>query len=156
MTHDELKRLIKIEDRIHQIAAEMGLKYVPIEWDVVPPPKMLEIMAYRGPTQVSSWKFGRDYERIRTMYDHGMPIPLEVVINDNPARAYLMNSNPLAVNVMVMAHVVGHVAFFTISKWFKSNRRDVSGLLADAYVRFNEYEHVYGYEAVEKTIDAAH
>jgi len=156
MTHEDLQRLIKIEDRINQIAVGMGLKPCPIEWDVVPPPKMLEIMAYRGPTQVSSWKFGRDYEKIRTMYEHGDSIPMEVVINDCPARAYLMNSNPLAVQALVMAHVVGHVHFFTMNKWFKNNRRDIIGLLADAYVRFNEYERLYGYDAVEKTVDAAH
>ena len=158
MKKSEVQRLAKIEDRVQRIVTEeFGLKIIPIEWDIVPPTKMLEIMAYRGPTQISSWKFGRDYEKARTVFEQIDPsLPYEVVINDNPARAFLMQSNVFAVQALVMAHVYGHVNFFTENKWFQKSRRDIVALLAEANKRFIEYENIYGIDLVEETIDAGH
>lgn len=158
MEKKDLKRLIKLEDRIRQIVTEdLGLKCMPIEWDVIPPAKMLEIMAYRSPTNISSWKFGRDYEKLRTIFDTVDPsLPYEVVINDDPIRAFLMNSNTLAVQALVIAHVYGHGSVFTESRWFQKSRRDIIELLAEANKRFNNYEKMYGIDFVEATIDAGH
>jgi spore cortex formation protein SpoVR/YcgB (stage V sporulation) len=67
MKRSELSRLIKVENRIVQIVTEeLGLNCYPVEFDVIPPQKMLEIMAYHIPTNISNWKKGRDYERQRT------------------------------------------------------------------------------------------
>ena len=61
MKSQELKRLIKLESRVYQLAEDAGLELIPIEFDIVPENKMLEIMAYGMPGQISNWKFGRDY-----------------------------------------------------------------------------------------------
>ena len=158
MTKSELNRLIKIEERIAEIAKDdLGLEFYPIEFDVVPPQKMLEIMAYHIPTNISNWKFGRDYERQRTIYEHGQAgMPYEVVINSNPAKAYLMNDNKFAVQCLVMAHVYGHCAFFTMNRYYQNSRQDIIGILHEATRRFNEYERRYGIDEVEKTVDAGH
>ena len=158
MRDNEFSRLRKIEERIYQIITEeMGLKCKPVEFDVIPPLKMMEIMAYRFPTQISNWKFGRDFERIRTIIDNYDPsLPYEVVLNDMPARAYLMNSNTLAVQALVIAHVYGHVNFYTENRWFQKSRSDVIALLSEASKRFNEYERVYGRDEIEKIVDAGH
>lgn len=158
MTKNELNRLIKIEERIQQIIKEeLGLKLCDIEWDIVPAQKMLEIMAYSIPTNISNWKFGRDYEKLRTIYENLDPnLPYEVVIHDKPARAYLMSSNVFAVQVLVMAHVYGHVNFFTENKWFQNSRQDIIEVMSGALTRFNEYERIYGIEEVEKIVDAGH
>ncbi len=158
MTKVELQRLIKIEDRVQRIVTEeLGLKVCPIEWDVIPAQKMLEIMAYGIPTNISNWKHGRDYERIRTIYENlDSNLPYEVVIHDNPARAYLMKDNVFAVQVLVMAHVYGHVNFFTENKWFQKSRQDIVELMASAQARFNEYEKIYGIDVIEQIVDAGH
>ncbi len=158
MTKNELRRLIKIESRINQIAQEeLGLHYYPIEFDIIPPQKMLEIMAYNIPTNISNWKYGRDYERERTIFEHSSRgLPYEVVINSNPARAYLMNDNKFAVQCLVMAHVVGHCAFFSTNKYFINSRQDIVNVLYEASRRFLKYEKQYGIDEVEKTIDAGH
>jgi stage V sporulation protein R len=158
MNKSDVARLVKIEERIMQIAHEdMGLETCPIEFDIIPPQKMLEIMAYRIPTNVSSWKYGRDYERLRTMYENMDPgLPYEVVINSDPSRAYLMKSNTFAVQALVIAHVVGHVAFFTMNKYFQNTRKDIIEVLGQAHKRFNGYEKLYGVGEVEKMIDAGH
>ena len=154
---NELQRLIKIEDRIKEIVDEMGLKCLPVEFDVVPPEKMLEILAYRGPSNISSWKYGRDYERLKTIFNNLDPsLPYEVVINSDTPRAFLMNSNTFAVQALVMAHVYGHVAVFTENKWFGKSRRDILPIMNEANIRFNHYENVYGIDHVERIVDAGH
>ena len=123
MDKKNLRRLIKIEDRIQQIFHEdLELTCYPIEFDIVPPQKMLEIMAYNIPTNISNWKKGRDYEIQRTIYEYSnRGLPYEVVINADPARAYLMNSNKFSVQCLVMAHVYGHCSFFTHNKFLKAS-----------------------------------
>jgi stage V sporulation protein R len=157
MTKSELQKLIKVEDTLNGYAQEAGLEYCDIEWDVIPDQKMFEIMAYRIPGNISNWKYGRDYERIRTinenMYDG---LPYEVVINSDPTRAYLMKSNTFGVQCLVMAHVIGHAAFFKMNKYFSETRKDIIQILDAATKRFNEYEKIYGMDELERIIDSAH
>ena len=158
MNKSTLRRLAKIEDRIKQIVhEELGLDTFPIEFDIVPTQKMFEILAYNIPTNISNWKRGRDYERTRTIYEKADPnLPYEVVINSNPARAYFMNSNTFAVQVLVMAHVYGHCAFFTNNKYFRKSRQDIIEIMHAASERVNKYERKYGIDEVESTVDAGH
>ena len=157
MTKEELQRLIKVEARIMDIAHRHGLKLHPVEFDIIPPQKMFEIMAYRIPTNVGNWKFGRDYERQRTIFEHtNIGLPYEVVLNSNPARAYLMNSNTFAVQVLVMAHVIGHVAFHTMNKHHERTRGDILDYMAEVSKRVEKYEKLYGIDEVEKIVDAGH
>jgi stage V sporulation protein R len=157
MINSELKRLQKLETRIYQIAEENGLTFCDIEFDVIPQEKMFEMMAYGMPGQISNWKFGRDYEKTRTIYERmGVGLPYEVVVNTNPARAYLMKDNTLALQTLIIAHVVGHVAFFSMNQYHKENDSDIASKLIVASQRFEEYERKYGVEIVEATIDAGH
>lgn len=157
MQQGELQRLMKIEDIIMRYAEEYGLQTVDIEWDVIPDQKMLEIMAYHLPTNISNWKYGRDYERMRTMQENAaVGLPLEVVINSDPIRAYLMKSNPFAMQAMVMSHVIGHAAFFTMNEYYVPTRKDIVSIMKRASDRFNEYERKYGMDEVEYIVDAGH
>lgn len=157
MEKTELKRIIKLENKINKIVTDMGFPFIPIEWDIIPEEKMWEILAYRAPTQISNWKFGRDYERQRTIFEnYSNHLPYECVIYGDPCRAYLMKSNVFAVQVLVMAHVVGHSVFFKENKMFEKARIDLGTVLAEANSRVTEYEKLYGIDEVEKTIDAGH
>ena len=157
MKKQEFQKLIKVEERIKQIVDDMGLKVYDIEFDICKPQKMLEIMAYRIPTNISSWKYGRDYERLRTIYEkYSSNLPYEVVINSNPSRAFLMNNNTFAVHCLVIAHVYGHVNVFAENEYFKNGRQDIMGVMAQANKRFNEYERKYGIDEIEYIVDAGH
>jgi len=158
MKKQELQKLVKVEKVIEKfVTDELKLTYLPIEFDVVPDMKMLEIMAYRSPQQISNWKYGRDYERLRTIHEKiGRGLPYEVVVHGNPARAYLMNSNTFPVHCTVMAHVFGHVTFFTMNKWFKEMRVDFLDVMSEAKRRFLDYERRFGVREVEKIVDAGH
>jgi len=157
MKNTELKRLKKLENRIYEIARENGLEFCDIEFDIIPEEKMFEIMAYNMPGQISNWKFGRDYERTRTIYEKmGVGLPYEVVVNTVPSRAYLMKDNTIALQALIIAHVVGHVAFFTMNKYHAENDSNIAARLAAASERFEEYERKYGIDIVEQTVDAGH
>jgi stage V sporulation protein R len=150
----ELKRLNQFNEKIQEIAREFGLDFFPQEFDVISAQKMLEIMAYRFPVNLSHWSFGRDYEREKTKYEYGLGIPYEVVLNSNPSRAYLMNTNPFPVQVMVMAHVYAHNDFMKNNFHFKPTRRDILPSASEAAIRFQQYEKRFGLEQVERVIDA--
>jgi stage V sporulation protein R len=157
MQNSELKRLQKIEKRIYEIARENGLEFCDIEFDIIPAEKMFEIMAYGIPGQIRSWKYGRDYEKTRTIYEKiGDGLPYEVVVNTNPARAYLMKDNTIALQALIIAHVVGHVAFFTMNQYHAENDRNIASRLSAASERIEDYINKYGIGLVEATIDAGH
>jgi len=158
MEERDLKRLVKIENEIQKIVFdELGLTCYPIEFDVVPAQKMLEIMAYHLPTNISNWKYGREYEKHKTIYDHyGKSLPYEVITNSKPARAYLMKENRFATQVLVMAHCYGHCVFFSNNKYFVNSHQDIVEILLRASERIKQYERKFGIEEVEKTIDAGH
>jgi stage V sporulation protein R len=151
----ELTRLAEFDERIQKTAREFGLEFFPQEFDIIPARKMLEIMAYRFPVNFSNWSFGRDYEMEKTKYEHGYSIPYEVVLNSNPSRAYLINTNPFAVQLMVMAHVYAHNDFMRNNLHFRPTRRDILPSASEAALRFQHYERRYGLEEVEHLTDAA-
>jgi len=150
----ELKRLSQFDEKVREIAQQFGLDPFPQEFDVIPAQKMLEILAYRFPVNLSHWSFGRDYEREKTKYEYGFGIPYEVVLNSNPSRAYLMNTNPFPVQVMVMAHVYAHNDFMKTNFYFKPTRRDILPSASEAAIRFQKYEKRFGLEEVEHVIDS--
>ncbi len=151
----ELKRLAEFDEIIQRIAREFGLDFFPQEFDIIPAQKMLEIMAYHFPVNFSHWSFGRDYEMEKTKFEYGYSIPYEVVLNSNPSRAYLINTNPFAVQLMVMAHVYAHNDFMKNNLHFRPTRRDILPSASEAALRFQHYEQRYGLEQVEKLTDSA-
>lgn len=156
MNQKELQRMTEIEKRIREIAVEFGLLTTEIIFEIVSAQRVLEGMAYGFPTNFSHWTFGRDYERLKTIYKHtGSGIPYEQVWNFDVPRALLAETNPFALNVMVMAHVYGHVDFFLGSKYMQHGRSMsyVADEARNASIRFARYEEKYGLE-VEKVKDA--
>src|SRR5262249_29373423 len=90
----------------------------------------------------------------KTMYDFGLSKIYEVVINSNPAYAFLLETNSLLQNKLVIAHVLGHVDFFKHNAYFsRSNRRMIDDAAIHAR-RINEYEFKYGRKVVEDFLDA--
>jgi stage V sporulation protein R len=153
--HDaELQRIAEFDEIIQRMAREFGLDFFPQEFDIIPAQKMLEIMAYHFPINFSNWSFGRDYEMEKTKYEYGYSIPYEVVLNSNPSRAYLINTNPFAVQVMVMAHVYAHNDFMKNNLHFRPTRRDILPSASEAAIRFQHYEQLYGIDEVERVLDA--
>lgn len=155
MKPSELDRLRKLDLRIREIAQDFGLSVVPIDFEVIPSQKMFEVMAYRFPVNFAHWSRGRDYEKQRTIYEHsGMGLPYEVVLNSSPPRAFIMETNPFPVQVLVLAHVYGHVDFFIENQHMAAAPKDILVSAYESARRFRKYEEKYGLSEVEPLIDA--
>ena len=103
-----------------------GLDFFPIIFEVLDYRPMNEVAAYGGfPTRYPHWRFGMEYEQLAKSYEYGLSKIYEMVINNNPSYAYLLEGNSLVDQKLVMAHVYGHVDFFKNNFYFsKTNRQD--------------------------------
>jgi stage V sporulation protein R len=149
------------DDKIVEIAKEYGLDWFDINYEVCDYYSMIGHMSYHGmPTHYGHWSYGKNFERTRTMYNMGMEgLPYELIINSNPSIAYLMRENPLYLQVLIMAHCVGHSDFFKNNRMFKNTRPEsIVARLRNAKKRIQSYveDHTIGIDEVERTIDAAH
>ena len=69
--------------------------------------QMNEIAAYGGfPSRYPHWRFGMEYEQLSKSYEYGLSKIYEMVINNNPSFAYLLEGNSLIDQKLVMAHVL--------------------------------------------------
>jgi stage V sporulation protein R len=154
MTQTNVYELEKAIDRIYEIADGFGLDPFPLHFEVVPPTIMYEFGAYGLPGRFSHWTHGRAYQQIKTMYDYGLSKIYELVINTDPAYAFLTEGNTLVQNKLVVAHVVGHSDFFKNNAYFaKTNRKMLDTVSLNAE-RIRRYEFAHGRGEVERFLDA--
>lgn len=154
MADKEVKALEEALARIWEIAIKNGLDPFPTKFEIVPATVMYEVGSYALPGRYSHWTFGKAYHRMKTMYDFGLSKIYEVVINTNPSYGFLLETNSLLQNKLVIAHVLGHVDFFKNNVYFsKTNRRMVDEVSAHAK-RISDYEYQYGRKTIEEFLDA--
>jgi stage V sporulation protein R len=157
----DFKTLKEWDDKICEIASKKGLDWFPISYEVCDYFSMIGHMSYHGmPTHYDHWSYGKAFERTRQMYNLGVEgLPYELIINSNPSIAYLMRENPLYLQILIMAHCVGHSDFFKNNRMFKDTYPEsVVAKFRNAKKRIQSYieDHTIGIEEVENVIDAAH
>jgi len=143
-----------IQVEIEAYASDFGLDFFPILYEVLDYKTMNEVAAYGGfPTRYPHWRFGMDYEQLAKGHEFGLQKIYEMVINTNPAYAYLLEGNSLVDQKTVMAHVCAHVDFFKNNFFFsRTNRKMIDGMANHAaLVRRHMARH--GMDAVEDFID---
>jgi stage V sporulation protein R len=141
-------------ERIWEIAGQFELDPFPTHFELVPASIMHEFGAYGLPGRFSHWTHGRAYQQLKTMYDYGLSKIYELVINTNPAYAFLVENNSVLQNQVVVAHVLGHVDFFKHNAYFApTNRQMVEGASVNAE-RIRRYEFLHGTREVEEFLDA--
>lgn len=153
--------LAEYDERICELAKAEGLDWYPIHYEVCDYYSMIGHMSYHGlPTHYGHWSFGKSFERTHQMYNLGMEgLPYELIINSDPSIAYLMKENPAYLQILIMAHCVGHSDFFKNNRTFRETRPDtVIQRFRNAKKRIQGYtEDVHiGIEEVERVLDAAH
>ena len=157
----DVKDLEYWDERIREKVAEFGLSCHPQEFELCDHLQMLGSMAYSGmPAHYPHWSYGKSYEKLKTMYDYGVSgLPYELVINSNPALAYLMRDNTLCLQILTIAHVYGHNDFFKSNFTFHGTRPELTlgrfKVQADRVRRYLEDPSV-GVDRVEAVLDAAH
>ncbi len=157
----DIKELEEWDARIREKVSEFGLNCFPQEFELCDHNQMLGYMAYSGiPSHYPHWSFGKAFEKLKTLYDYGVSgLPYEMVINSNPALAYLMRDNSLLLQILTIAHVYGHNDFFKNNFTFQTTRPEftlanfkVQGDRVRSYVE----DPSIGQEKVEQILDAAH
>ncbi|HQY60334.1 MAG TPA: SpoVR family protein [Polyangiaceae bacterium] len=132
--HDEQRR-------IEKIASDEGLDFFPTVFEILTYDQMNEIAAYGGfPNRYPHWRWGMDYEQLSKSYEYGLSKIYEMVINNNPSYAYLLEGNSLTDQKLVMAHVYAHVDFFKNNFCFRSTDLDTGGRTSDPAVRPPSYD----------------
>lgn len=133
--------LVKEQERIEKIAAAEGLDFFPTVFEILTYDQMNEIAAYGGfPNRYPHWRYGMEYERLAKSYEYGLSKIYEMVINNNPSYAYLLEGNSLTDQKLVMAHVYGHVDFFKNNFCFRSTDLDTGGRTVDPASRPKNYD----------------
>jgi stage V sporulation protein R len=146
--------LEKVRREIRQHAVDYGLDFFEVLFEMLDYDKMNEVAAYGGyPTRYPHWRFGMEYERLSKSYTYGLHKIYEMVINNDPCYAYLMESNAYVDQKIVMSHVYGHSDFFKSNIWFSQTNRKMVDEMANHATRIRRFMEKYSIEAVEDFID---
>ncbi len=159
--HYELADLEHWDALIREQVEQFGLDCFPQDFEVCDHTQMLGYMAYSGmPSHYPHWSYGKSFEKLKTLYDYGVSgLPYEMVINSNPALAYLMRDNSLLLQILTIAHVYGHNDFFKNNFTFKTTHPEYTLSTAKTHatrVRAYQEDPSVGVERVEPILDAAH
>jgi stage V sporulation protein R len=147
--------LREIQTEVEAHARAMGLDYFPVIFEILTYDEMNMVAAYGGfPTRYPHWRFGMEYQRLSKGYAYGLHKIYEMVINNNPCYAYLLEGNSTLEHKLVMAHVLAHCDFFKNNSWFLPTSRKMMDEVANHATQIGRAVERYGQEPVESFIDA--
>ena len=147
-------QLAILRDEIRGYAVGYGLDCFETIFEMVPSDAINSLAAQEGfPVRYPHWRFGMNYDQYSKGYEWGLQKIYEMVINTNPAYAYLMTANSYVDQKTVMAHVYGHVDFFKNNYWFSKTNRKMLDSMANHAVRIRHYMDEFGQDTVENFID---
>jgi stage V sporulation protein R len=145
--------------RIEELAARSGLTFNPVDFEAVPDSFMMEIAIYGLPVRMPHWSFGVRYIYQLIQRRMGHSRLFEVVFPGNPGHAYLAESNGLAENILVTAHVLGHADFSRNNLLFRRCQQQVSERIVEhaaSHARqIQQTIEAHGAQRVEAVLDAA-
>jgi stage V sporulation protein R len=147
--------LAREQERIEGIAREMGLTFYRVIFEMVDWRQMNALAAYGGfPTRYPHWRWGMEYTELSKSYEYGLHKIYEMVINNDPTYAYLLEGNAIVDQKLVMAHVYGHADFFVNNVYFSHTNRKMIDAMANHATRVRRHQERYGVERVERFLDA--
>lgn len=138
---------------LEALACEQGLDFFPTSFEVVPQDIMTEVAAYGLPTRARHWSYGKVYQSQRLYGTMGLSKIYEIVLNNDPSLAFLLDSNPEIANLMVVAHVYGHVDFFKNNVLFANSNRNMINDAVEHAMRIDRYSERFGLETIEHLMD---
>jgi len=145
-----------LRNEIRDAAADYGLDFFDTVFELIAARDMNMIGSYGGfPTRYPHWRFGMEFERMRKTHVYGLGKIYEMVINNDPCYAYLLRSNSLVDQKLVMAHVYAHSDFFKNNMWFGRTNRKMIDEMANHGSRVRAHIDAHGLEAVEAFMDRA-
>lgn len=154
MNVNEQRELHHAIAEITEIAQGFGLDFYPMRYEVCPADIIYTFGAYGMPTRFSHWSFGKQFHKMKVHYDIGLSKIYELVINSDPCYAFLLDSNSLIQNKLIVAHVLAHSDFFKNNVRFQNTKRDMVESMAATAERIRQYEIEHGKKEVETFLDA--
>jgi len=141
-------------DRIEGLARERGLSFDPVVFRVTDSDELAEVASMGLPNRFIHWYWGGAYKELTLQQNKEVFSILELVLNTSPSYAFLRGSNTYLQNVLVIAHVYGHVDFFKNNHWYRKSNKNMLNE-AELHARtMRKYEEQYGREKVEPLLDA--
>ncbi len=143
-----------IIERIETLARRRGLSFDPVYFRLTDSDEIAEVASMGLPNRFIHWYWGGAYKELVVQQNKELFSILELVLNTRPSYAFLRRANTYLQNVLVIAHVFGHVDFFRNNHWFaKSNKNMLNE--AERHARqIRKYEEQYGRDRVEGLLDA--
>jgi stage V sporulation protein R len=154
MNENDRNNLEYAIDEITEIATDFGLDFYPMRYEICPADIIYTFGAYGMPTRFSHWSFGKQFHKMKLHYDLGLSKIYELVINSDPCYAFLLDSNSLIQNKLIVAHVLAHCDFFKNNVRFRNTKREMVESMAATADRVRKYEIQYGKHEVEVFLDA--
>jgi stage V sporulation protein R len=146
--------LERARDEIREHAKAAGLDFFEVFFEVLDWNQMNVVASYGGfPSRYPHWRFGMEYEHISKSYAYGLTKIYEMVINNDPCYAYLLHSNAMTDQKMVMAHVYGHSDFFKNNAYFAGTNHKMIDEMGNHRSKVMTMINKYGLDAVEDFID---
>jgi len=146
--------LERIRQEIEGFAREYHLDFYETIFEILDFKQLNEVASFMGfPNRFPHWRFGMEYERLCKSYAYGLHKIYEMVINNDPCYAYLLQCNNYVDQKIVMAHVYGHSDFFKNNFWFSKTNRKMMDEMANHATKVRKYIDKYGYNEVESFID---
>jgi stage V sporulation protein R len=154
-----MSELAEYAGQIESLAHQLGLDYYPVDFEIAPQSLMTEIAVYGLPIRMPHWSFGVRYIHQLVRQSMGHSKIFEVMFPGDPCRAFLMDTNTLAENTLVTAHVLGHADFSKNNQLFARFHSMAGGnIIEKAAVHAQRIQQAIdqvGLEKVEAVLDAA-
>jgi len=138
---------------ILKLALDLGLDPFPVVYETVERTTMFNVCAYGLPTRARHWSYGRSYDHQKTHGEMGLSKVYEVILNNDPSYALLLDTNTPTQNLFIAAHCTAHSDFFKNNCMFQGSNRNMIRHAAQHAGRIESYIERYGLERVEHVMD---
>jgi len=147
-------RLQDLKKEIEGYAKAFGLDFFETVFEVLSTEELNMVASYGGfPTRYPHWRWGMEYEQLSKSSEYGLSKIYELVINNDPCFAYLLEANAEVDQKLVMAHVYGHNDFFKNNFTFKYTNRKMVDEMANHATRIRRWIDKIGVEKIEDFVD---
>jgi stage V sporulation protein R len=143
----------KRAEEIIELAKELGLDFFPIIFETVERSTMFNVCSYGLPIRFRHWSYGRSYDYQKTYGEMGYSKVYEIILNNNPSYAFMLDTNSDVQNLFITAHCAGHSSFFKHNCMFQGTNRNMIHHAAEHANRIEEYINKYGFDKVERLLD---
>lgn len=141
-------------DNIEALAREKGLSFDPVVFRLTDSDELAEVASMGLPNRFIHWYWGGAYKELTLQQNKEVFSILELVLNTNPSYAFLRGSNTYLQNVLVIAHVYGHVDFFKNNHWYRKSNKNMLNETELHARTIRKYELQHGRDKVEPLLDS--